>query len=268
MGSTYDVNATLSGPPLFRGCSAAYLDIGVNRGVKIEELLAASTVQGSFARFFPAAELSRLCVVGFEPNPSHTPSLRALEARHRAAGRRVTILPAAISDRDGQATFWSDQDYRAGEWGSSLLRWQREMTPRHASTVRTVGLDWLLRAHVEAAAPAVVVAKIDIEGAEYDALTDAALGTLCRSVDVLLLEMHKRFFRRSWHGHRAGFSTNLTKVERLVRLLEQLPERRPPCRTRWVAMGSVERENAHLGRKQAAPPARRPSRSTKREAAG
>lgn len=251
-------NDVLSGPPLFRNCTSAYLDIGSNKGVKIEELLAGR--QDSFARFFRPAERSKLCVVGFEPNPSHITSLRAIEARYRAAGRRVTIVPAAVSDSNGQATFWSDQDFKAGEWGSSLLRWQREMTPRHTSTVRTVALDWLMRTHVEAVAPHVVVVKIDIEGAEYDALPPA-LDTFCRSVDILLLEMHKRFFKRSWHGHRPGFSTNLTKVESLVRMLEQLPKRRPPCRTRWVAMGSVERENAHLARKQE-PPVRRPSRSS------
>ena len=260
MASAADDTA-LSGPPLFRNCTSAYLDIGANKGVKIEEVLAGR--HDSFARFFNPAGRSQLCVVGFEPNPSHTAPLRAIESRHRAAGRRVTIIPAAISDSNGQATFWSDQDFKAGEWGSSLLRWQREMTPRHTSAVRTVALDWLMRTHVEAAAPRLVVVKLDIEGAEYDALPPA-LDTFCRSVDVLLLEMHKRFFKRSWHGHRPGFSTNLTKVETLVRMLEQLPKRQPPCRTRWVAMGSVERENAHLARKQAPPPAaaRRPSRSS------
>ena len=84
---------------------------------------------------------------------------------------------------------------------------------------------------------------MDIEGAEYDALPPA-LEALCQvrvkprarrprlptcvvtptlpltlthtltltyaqGVDVLLLEMHARFFKERWRGHRRGFSTNL-----------------------------------------------------------
>ena len=38
----YAGNAALDGPvPLLRGCAAAYLDLGTNRGLKIEELLEA-----------------------------------------------------------------------------------------------------------------------------------------------------------------------------------------------------------------------------------
>ena len=156
-------NTALDGPvPLLRGCAAAYLDLGTNRGLKIEELLEARA--GGFLRLFPAAyrgAASRPCVIGAEPNPSHAAHLRTIEAAQRAAGHRVTILNAAISDANGEATFWSDLDEQAHEWGSSLLRWNRGMTPRNSSRVRTLSLDWLLRKHLLPAAPRYVVAKVD-----------------------------------------------------------------------------------------------------------
>ena len=156
-------NAALDGPvPLLRGCAAAYLDLGTNRGLKIEELLEARA--GGFLRLFPAAyrdDANRPCVIGAEPNPSHAAHLRTIEAAQRAAGHRVTILNAAISDANGEATFWSDLDEQAHEWGSSLLRWNRGMTPRNSSRVRTLSLDWLLRTHLLPAAPRYVVAKVD-----------------------------------------------------------------------------------------------------------
>ena len=156
-------NAAVDGPvPLLRGCAAAYLDLGTNRGLKIEELLEARA--GGFLRLFPAAyrdAASRPCVIGAEPNPSHAAHLRTIEAAQRAAGHRVTILNAAISGANGEATFWSDLDEQAHEWGSSLLRWNRGMTPRNSSRVRTLSLDWLLRTHLLPAAPRYVVAKVD-----------------------------------------------------------------------------------------------------------
>ena len=143
-------NAGLDGPvPLLRGCDAAYLDLGTNRGLKIEELLEAQP--GGFLRLFPPAyrgAANRPCALGAEPNPSHAAHLRTIEDAQRAAGRRVTILNAAISNANGEATFWSDLDEQAHEWGSSLLRWNRGMSPRNSSRVRTVSLDWLLRTHL------------------------------------------------------------------------------------------------------------------------
>ena len=162
-------NAALDGPvPLLRGCHAAYLDLGSNRGLKIEQLLEAcsclrllcplprrlhlhlcihpslphthpshppahptscvahasrpsthSPLQaraGGFLRLFPPAyrgAKDRPCALGAEPNPSHAAHLRTVEDAQRAAGRRVTILNVAVSNANGDATFWSDLDYQA-----------------------------------------------------------------------------------------------------------------------------------------------------------
>ena len=98
---------------------------------KIQELFDGGAE--SFIHLFPQRLQHDVCAVGFEPNPRHAASLRAMEARLRSAGRRVTIIPAAISDRTSEAVFWSDQDYDAGEWGSSLLQWQRAMNALNTS---------------------------------------------------------------------------------------------------------------------------------------
>ena len=88
---------------------------------------------------------------------------------------------------------------------------------------------------------------MDIEGAEYDALPPA-LEALCQGVDVLLLEMHARFFKERWRGHRPGFSTNLSHVDHLITLLKSLPSRRQAgrCRTRVQWLATAEREHAYL----------------------
>ena len=72
--------------------------------------------------------------------------------------------------------------------------------------------------------------------------------THAQGVDVLLLEMHARFFKERWRGHRPGFSTNLSHVDHLITLLKSLPSRRQAgrCRTRVQWLATAEREHAYL----------------------
>ena len=111
------------------------------------------------------------------------------------------------------------------------------MENRSRVDVPVVGLSTLLERHVPAAAK--VVAKMDVEGAEYD-VVPAALNSICDHVDVLYLEMHHRFFSPKWRGHRS----DLTDDGRIARLRDALAtmKKRSQCRTKIVSMGSAERE--------------------------
>ena len=56
---------------------------------------------------------------------------------------------------------------------------------------------------------------MDIEGAEYDAIPPA-IEALCRGVDVLLLEMHARFFKQRCAEVAAGAPPRLVAATRLT----------------------------------------------------
>lgn len=182
--------------PLLEGCAHVYLDFGVNHANRIQALYRPDQAiaglaydyrykvvpfpQGKFNVWFNGIPREEICTIGFEPNvkwwtnktgKSGGPrGLVSLLHQYRAAGRRLMIFPAAISDRNSVARFYSDCSTVPSCWGSSLLRLRPEVNEA-AGVVPTVSLDWFLRTHVLAAARSAkrqphVYAKCDIEGAE------------------------------------------------------------------------------------------------------
>jgi FkbM family methyltransferase len=113
-------------------------------------------------------------VYAFEPLPANLEILRRHLALNRCAN--VTVLPAAVSDRDGRARFeGSGSTARLGEGGDAI-------------EVETARIDTLLaRGDLT---PADLV-KLDIEGAELAALE--GMDGLLRTVRPrLLIEFHGR----------------------------------------------------------------------------
>lgn len=199
----------LSGPPLFDGCRLRYLDLGTNSGGRVESMYAdLSQPPGRWEKLFAGWNRSEVCTVGFEPNPKHTTRLLDLEAELRRRGHRVTILSAAVSDKNGTADFYSDQDKAHQEWGSSLWQWNNRMGKSHSSKVPMFELDWFLRYHLGQAsqdgvpdgAPlhgTLTLMKFDAEIAEYGALPPAIhSGSLCSTVDMVQLEQHAHLLKK------------------------------------------------------------------------
>ena len=243
------------GRPLLRGCRAAFLDLGSNTGGHISALYAnASSSTQSGKRRSPAESVfaaafgptrDDVCAVALEPSPSHAPRLRALAARLTAAARRFYLFHAAVAANNSAARFYSDSDDRHHEWAASLTPTRSTDGSEGPSIpVPTVSLDYLLRQlflgarrFIDAGAgerrPTVVV-KLDIEGAEFEALPPA-VEAICTTVDVLACELHLPG-RGNSHG------ASLAGSRALLMLLHSMRERqrRGDCRTRVVQVPAGE----------------------------
>ena len=106
-------------------------------------------------------------------------------------------------------------------------------------SVPTVSLDWLLQEHAQPELGARVLVKLDVEGAEAYALPPAiASGALCRSVDLLALELHAPGGR-----NQAPRSAEMSAaMARLRQLLDGVREawRAGTCRTRVLEVSQKE----------------------------
>jgi len=124
-------------------------------------------------------------VYAFEPNPAVLPQLRNNIAIN--ALDNVTVLPVALSDTEGRATF-----YAVGGANSGTSSLRAEVGENIEVEVEVVRMDTLVQA--QGLRPPDVV-KMDIEGAECLAL--AGMGrTLGTNEDVsLLIEVSDRFLR-------------------------------------------------------------------------
>ncbi|KAG8463990.1 hypothetical protein KFE25_000158 [Diacronema lutheri] len=194
--------------PLAEGCLVVYVDVGTNIGVQLRKFFQPEHYPGAhavrvFANSFPTDASvrngSRPCAFGFEANPSHTASLRRLEAAYTAAGHRLSIATeTAAATADGNTTFFFTGK-RWNDLGASTMKnaWlaQGRATRVVQAKVRTIDLARWLRAEVfarsEATRPgAAVVMKLDIEGSEVSVLPWLAqCGALC-GIGPTMIEMH------------------------------------------------------------------------------
>ena len=228
-------------------CPMTYLDFGSNVGNWVSALFSNRSRIGHLNNVFGSFSSRRkrnICAWGFEPNPSHHKQLRSVQAKLRRHSPHVHFFHAAIASSNGEANFWSDNDYRANEWGSSLLNYTNTMDQKPTAVVQTIGLSWLLDMHVAAHNTRRVVIKMDIEGAEYTVLPNA-IESICRTVDVLLLERHDRFFTTRWKAARPGYYASLRykkRLETLNRVLQHMEDLRSKamCSTRVLPLSKNE----------------------------
>ena len=202
------------------GCRFAYIDIGTNRGDRINDLYAYNRHKKFYNGCFPLqVPRSSVCAVGFEPNPVHFKRLQNLATGHRYLGHNVTILPFAISNETSSHRFYVDDMPQFHYWGSSLIKWKGSSNRTHQ--VHTISLSSLL-----AVLPPMqrVCVKMDAEGAEYDAIPPS-VDLMCKKVDVIQLEEHPKLLRLSMKYE----SNWKAKAKRLRKTLQDLPT---DCRMR------------------------------------
>ena len=159
------------------------------------------------------------CVFGFEPNPGHASRLRQLSTRYTERGWRTTYFLAAAGNRNRTASFMprvvNDLEAagkiergrcRKGQaFSFELLPEERERTQgpevkANGTNVPVYDLVEFIQRHVQPRrfdGKGAVVAKIDIEGAEYKILKKL-LGiskidpSIINAVDHYLIELHNR----------------------------------------------------------------------------
>jgi FkbM family methyltransferase len=176
-----------------------------------------------YGRRFPQAR-----VFAFEPLPANQAVVRANFARYGAA--RAELVPLALSDRTGEATFhvssgkpreeWSGPDWNYGNKSSSLLP-PAGAEPMHGwiefketVTVRTETLDRFCR---ERAIDRIDFIHMDVQGAEHLVLQGAV--AMLPRITALWLEVSDQQLYRGQklrgeiesfmrgHGFRLGFES-------------------------------------------------------------
>ena len=177
-------------------CKRVYFDLGSNVGVQIRKLYQPLHFRGAkvlpiFSKYF-GHERKDICAFGFEPNSIHSATLENLEERYTAAGYPVVMFTrTAISNSSGIMKFYREPlpDPKKHEYGSSLFKSQDNMIEETAYVADFAQLlrDTFLK-HPDAERR--IVAKMDIEGAEYDVLPSLLADNLICLFDVVMMEYH------------------------------------------------------------------------------
>ena len=188
-------------------CTAAYLDVGTNIGVQIRKLFEPRSYKNALAvkifhDVFGAERRCQVCAIGIEPNPRHEARLDELEVKLGRAGAPVLVLRAAAATSDSELTLFVHANatldvsaHTGSSDTSALTRLADENSTASKLTVRAVDLSRIFR-HVVRVLPRLpgtpprIIAKIDIEAAEFTVLPHLlSSGALC-GLRHLLLEWH------------------------------------------------------------------------------
>lgn len=190
-------------------CKHIYLDMGTNVGMQIRKLYEPHYFPRArslpyFSSTFGDGDRRDVCSLGFEPNSMHAPRLIELQTSYQKANfPSVIFTNTAVSTRDGEIVFYRapHQNRHYHESGASTISWAGTDKETNETAV-AVDIDRFLHhvIHLWRASTSynestsLLVAKLDIEGGEYDVLPHMlAHGTLCQ-VDQMLVEWHERFF--------------------------------------------------------------------------
>jgi FkbM family methyltransferase len=168
------------------------LDCGANIGL--------ATIY--WKRLYPAST-----IIAFEADPAVFDVLSWNVARLRLTG--VTLVAKAISDRDGEMSFWAE-----GADSGRLA----DVIPSQTGTLKrvpTVRLRHYLEQHID-------LLKLDIEGAEVDVLLDSADRLV--NVDNIIVEYHSL---RGKDQRLSQLITALTSAGFRIRMWNQMPARQP-----------------------------------------
>ena len=198
--------ADVPGNPL-DGCHHVYLDLGTNTGVQIRKLFEShkfpsADVLPIFDKYFGSVtgrNISKVCAVGFEPNPDHEPNLRFLSSLYNRCGwRNIIHTRTAVASKTMDTKFARidlDYDYVDG------LYWilgvagrlvdtgvpQNDTTEVKAIRIadyinNIVATRKIPESHINASQAAVVM-KLDVEGKELEIMADLVMSGALKHVD-------------------------------------------------------------------------------------
>ena len=129
-----------------------------------------------------------LCALGFEPNPKHYKRLQEVEANYSRNGWKVHFFPFAVSDKDEIVTFYTDDNSLQEDIGATVFK--REDKQRRPYQVKGIRLSSFLITILKG--KQIKLAKMDIEGSEYNVLVDMLeYGLLCEEyIKAMFVEFH------------------------------------------------------------------------------
>ena len=244
-GKAVTTTTTTTAPPtslvndlFLDGCRHIYLDIGANIGVQVRkifepQLYTRGKVLPFYDKHFGKVEErvkpNHVCAVGFEANPVHAEPLKKIERCYNKKGWKVKFfVPAAVSNVDDKdVTFFIDNASKDKHWGSSLFinYGNKGIKLKTIDIARYIMEEVVPRKLPEGIEKGncSIFAKIDIEGAEYDALSSLLMkGAFCH-MTFAVIEWHPRFFKNT---SSAAF---VNRFEDIVRFLLNQPTDRLGC---------------------------------------
>lgn len=196
------------------GCRKIFLDIGSNVGVHVREVFEGgkypkSLLRQTFIEWLgeeqdreQPSEKSGVCAIGFEASPRLAPRLADIEKAYAEKGWKAFFFaPQAVSDHNGNITFYIKDDPGNNDWGSSIVdqrddgQAQRQHSKFVPTTIRSLDFAALLEQEIVVKYPQLekIYAKMDIEGAEFVVIPKMLQGKgLCKrgGIEAMTIEWH------------------------------------------------------------------------------
>ena len=188
-------------------CNLVYVDLGTNNGGSILDFVHGRAEQRVLEMLRAATDgiwsptlMETTCIYGFEPNPQHTQRLRDIEAtllRGKAVGNITIYTTTAVGGPEqAAAPMWLV--VASGRGGPANVATHLAVTKPKSATgsvtpVRTFCLsDWLRHVCLPRhGSNTPVMMRLDIEGSEYDVLSDLATSGIGRAMNLFVtLEWH------------------------------------------------------------------------------
>ena len=201
-------------PDWLSKCSTVYLDVGSNIGVQVKKLFEPEryehiktsrqkkVILNAVLKLYEEAfglpsqrtqKNSGLCAIGFEPNPRHHQLLNDLEKIYNKKGWKVHFFPYAVSIKNTFVTLYSNERNQL-DVAASLFK---TTNIKKQFTVKVISLSDFIEIYFKDIQ--INLVKLDIEGSEYEVLTDMLLkGMLCQSkIKTMYIEFHENILRKS-----------------------------------------------------------------------
>ena len=188
-------------------CKHIYLDLGTNIGVQLRKLYQPdqfkwAKVHELFNEYFDHNR-TNVCALGVEANPGHAKRLLELQEKYQSLNYPMVILTStAVSVEDGVLTFFYNGDSRGNDhqWGGSVSK--STISAGTSTTVISLDISRFLKEifsmwqlHRMKYNSSKVVAKIDIEGEEFNVIPHMLNeGTFCK-LDLSMVEWHPHSMR-------------------------------------------------------------------------
>jgi len=173
-------------------CQNVYIDLGTNRGMQLRklyepELYPKGDMHKLFNKFFGGESYNKtqVCSFGFEPNRFHADRLQNLSRGYNIMGYpNVIFTETAVGSKHGNLSFFVEPpNSQTHQWGSSIFNYKAGLTEVEVALfhishfIKTQVISRVLPIPNQ---PASVLVKMDIEGAEYDVLSNLLQhGTVC-----------------------------------------------------------------------------------------